>query len=184
MPQTCCILANRDEARSYLDPKPQNLTLCQSLLKHEYGRARHTDSCLEYLDDWYRQHYILFLVASLIVAIVEFSVLLSIILTCTKMSTRDSQLKHRINHRSTGTTMQTNVLIDSAVISSKRRRQAPQPTANMHKITAATENIYMTSGGSEHSIIHQQHDINRNNYADPTKIPNAYPYQMSKSYLV
>lgn len=183
VPQTCCVLTNRNELRSYLDPKPQNLTLCQSLLKHEYGRARYTDSCLEHLDDWYRQHYFLFLIASLVVAIVEFSVLLSIILSCTKMSARDRQKNHK-NRRSTGTTMQTNVLAEELMAAAgKRRRPAPQPQVNLQHPAPTNENIYMTSAGSEHSIT-QRRDNNRNNYADPSKIPNAYPYQMSKSYLV
>lgn len=186
VPQTCCILTNNMEQRSYLDPKPQNLTLCQSLLKHEYNRARHSDNCLEHLDAWYRQYYVLFLVAGLVVAIVEFAVLLSIILSCTKMSTKGKR-----NHkacRSTGTTMKTNVLIASANTHpiSLKRRQAPQPhhhhQQHLHKIlpaTTTTENVYVTSAMNEH----EQNNI-RDNYMNPSKLPNAYSYHMSKSYLV
>lgn len=208
VPKTCCILMNSHQASSFLDPKPQNLTMCQSLLKDDYSKARHTDSCLEHLDAWYRQHYVVFLSASFVLAIVEFGVLLSIILSCMRMT---SQIKQRgVLCRTTGTTMRTNVFEkDSPILStvslpSPKRRQAPQPhhhqlmqqqqqhqhqhqplptsqasTHTFHKIQPINENIYVTSGLSELSNARY-----RDRYSDPIKPPNAYSYHMSKSYLV
>lgn len=117
VPQTCCMLTNRNDERSYLDPRPQNITLCQSLLKHEYNRARHNDTCIEHITIWYREHYLLFLTAGLVVAGVELVVLFSIIFSCTKIASK--QRRKQIVCRSIGTTMQTNVLTN--------KRRAPQP---------------------------------------------------------
>lgn len=46
VPLTCCHLSNRLESSSYLDPKPMNLTLCQSLERHVYEKSRHTEVCV------------------------------------------------------------------------------------------------------------------------------------------
>lgn len=122
VPQTCCILANDHDDnpnRSYLDPKPQNLTLCQSLLKHEYNRGRHKDNCLEHLVTWYSEHYNIFFTAGGIFVLVQFIVLLSIIFSCTKIAAHNK--RKRTTCRSTGTTMQTNVLAHNI------KRPAPQP---------------------------------------------------------
>lgn len=113
VPATCCILQNSFEKRSYLDPKPLNTSLCQSLLKHEYNHARHKESCLEYLSAWYQEHYMLFLMAGLVLAIVELMCLLSTILSCIKMA---SNRRRKLQSTST----QTNVL-------PVKRRLAPQP---------------------------------------------------------
>lgn len=205
VPQTCCTLNNRYEARSYLDPKPHNLTMCQSLLKHEYHRARHIDTCIEHLDLWYRQHYTIFLVASTVVAIVEFAVLLSIILSCTRLSARGKR-HGNIAYRSTGTTMQSNVLATATANhqpaeSRQKRRPAPQPhhtNNNLQKALTALENVYVSGGSNGMNGVNGINGINgskggkggkgersvRENYVEPTKLPNAYSYHMSKSYLV
>lgn len=100
VPLTCCILENSSDKQSYLDPKPANETQCQSLLKTDYQEHRYTDSCLDYLDNWYREQYAIFLGASLIIAIVEFCVLLSIILSCTKISTKTVKVDSLLEMRS------------------------------------------------------------------------------------
>uniref|UniRef100_A0A1B0DGY6 Tetraspanin n=1 Tax=Phlebotomus papatasi TaxID=29031 RepID=A0A1B0DGY6_PHLPP len=84
VPLTCCALQNSRDRNAYLGPKPINLSLCQSLQRHEYQSFRHLESCYDKIDLWYRQQYVIFLGAGMIVAIVEFCVLLSIILSCTK----------------------------------------------------------------------------------------------------
>ncbi|XP_055532357.1 CD151 antigen isoform X2 [Wyeomyia smithii] len=85
VPLTCCKLQNRYEFSAYLDPIPTNLTLCQALQPNDYETSRHLDGCLHKVEVWYREQYFLFLCAGLIVAVVEFCVLLSIILSCTKL---------------------------------------------------------------------------------------------------
>ncbi|XP_041781616.1 CD151 antigen-like isoform X1 [Anopheles merus] len=85
VPLTCCKLMNRFEFTAYLDPVPLNATLCQALQTQDYEKSRHLDGCLHKIELWYREQYFLFLCAGLIVAVVEFCVLLSIILSCTKL---------------------------------------------------------------------------------------------------
>lgn len=100
VPLTCCVLpGDNDEGgehqwKQYLDPKPTNLTLCQSIERGEYSKGRHLKSCLDEIETWYRQHYILFLGIISVVALVHFFVLLSIIYSCTNIK---RQLKESID---------------------------------------------------------------------------------------
>lgn len=180
VPQTCCMLTNADVERSYLDPKPQNLTLCQSLLKHEYNRARHSDACYDHLSAWYRQHYLLFLGAGLAIAIVEFCVLVSIVFSCIRMTGKRKRKK--VVYRTTGTTMQSNVLAHYV------KRPAPQP--QHHQLQSQPqrpspqsigENVYVTTNNPNNN---DHYTITTNRLIDPIKIPNAYSYHMTNSYLV
>lgn len=186
VPQTCCLLANRLDVNAYLDPKPVNLTSCQSLQRHVYEHARHTDGCVEKLDDWYRQHYIMFLAASLMVAVVEFGVLLSIILSCTRLPKKQ---QGKASYRSTGTSMQNGAQSANAVTNGggavkKRPPIAPQ----------AMENIYMDSLISDQSGLGSvlPNSSIKEVYVQPTDAykyrndtsPRKYQYQISKSYLV
>lgn len=182
VPLTCCHLSNRFEPNAYLDPKPVNLTQCQSLQRHIYEQGRHNDGCLDKLNDWYREHYLIFLGASLLLAVIEFGVLLSIIYSCTRLSTKNG----KILQRSTGTSTHGNSL---SVV--KRRQPAPQ---------APTENIYMDSmisdqsalgsaigglpNGSMKEVYVQAPDAFKNKNISTFKAPTKYQYQMSKSYLV
>ncbi|XP_055694107.1 tetraspanin-11 [Lutzomyia longipalpis] len=93
VPLTCCALQNSRDRNAYLGPKPINLALCQSLQRHEYQSFRHLESCYDKIDLWYRQQYVIFLGAGMIVAIVEFCVLLSIILSCTKYARQRQKRK-------------------------------------------------------------------------------------------
>lgn len=93
VPLSCCILDNPSDKRSHLDPKPSNETQCQSVEKRDYTQFRFTTPCLSYLDNWYREHYAIFLGASLIIAVVEFCVLLSITLACTKVSAKKAKVE-------------------------------------------------------------------------------------------
>lgn len=154
VPLTCCRLNNRNEPFSYLDPKPSNMTLCQSLDKIEHSKGRHTIGCLEPLDEWYRMHYTSFLSASAIVAIVEFTVLLSIILSCAQLG------QHRVKLTTTGTTMFTNVVATTATT---KKRVAPQPQI------VRNENIQ-----SENQMYTETID----------EVDQIRPYNMTRSYLV
>lgn len=182
VPQTCCMLTNADADRSYLDPKPQNLTMCQSLLKHEYNRARHSDACYDHLSAWYRQHYLLFLGAGLAIAIVEFCVLVSIVFSCIRMTGKRKRKK--VVYRTTGTTMQSNVLAHYI------KRPAPQPQQQPYQLQSQPqrpspqsigENVYVTTNNPNNP---DHYTITTNRLIDPIKIPNAYSYHMTNSYLV
>ncbi|EDW77160.1 uncharacterized protein Dwil_GK22078 [Drosophila willistoni] len=120
VPLSCCVLENAVEPLAYLDPKPVNETQCQALERSSYERERYTDSCLPHLDGWYREQYGVFLAASLIMALVEFSVLLGIILSCTGLASQRARLA------------------DGAAGVPKRRR-SPQKVKSRQ---ALVENIY------------------------------------------
>lgn len=209
VPHTCCILSNRMEALAYLDPKPENLTLCQSLQRHEYAKARHLDGCLDKLSEWYREHYGIFLGVSLILAIIEFAVLLSIILSCTRMQKTKHITQITTQRTMTGTSTQTVATGDT--IQKQRRRQAPQVPATQRKQQKPQqqqhthENIYMDSMISDQSgvgstmnpltsenmqeMYNHSPDVIKNKYSGTTNFikssPNAkYQYQLPKSYLV
>lgn len=50
--------------------------------------------CLDKIEYWYREHYIILLCAGLVLALVEFFVLLSIVVSCTKI--KQNKMTHRI----------------------------------------------------------------------------------------
>ncbi|KAH8335115.1 hypothetical protein KR074_009696, partial [Drosophila pseudoananassae] len=93
VPLSCCVLENAPHPLAYLDPKPVNSSVCQSLERLSYERERFTESCLPYLDDWYREHYSVFLGASLVLALLEFCVLLGIIMSCAGLASERAVLK-------------------------------------------------------------------------------------------
>lgn len=41
VPLTCCQLQNSDDEKAYLDPKPLNITTCQTLPKLDFESTRH-----------------------------------------------------------------------------------------------------------------------------------------------
>ncbi|XP_034666606.1 tetraspanin-8 [Drosophila subobscura] len=88
VPLSCCVLENAPQPFAYLDPKPANETQCKSLNHLSYERERYTESCLLHLDTWYREQYSVFLGASLLMALVEFCVLLAIIMSCTALASQ------------------------------------------------------------------------------------------------
>lgn len=169
VPLTCCFLRNRDESQSHLDPKPENLTMCQSLQKHEHNLARHSDGCLDALEEWYRSHYITFLGGSTVMAIVEFAVLLSIILSCARTNRR------RVALTTTGTSMTTHAL-DSRPA---KKRQAPQQPV----FSSPNDNTYMNSVTSEQSCATHLPDLSPQKSFNDTETA-IHPFHISKSYLV
>ncbi|XP_032596996.1 uncharacterized protein LOC6568824 [Drosophila grimshawi] len=96
VPLSCCVLSNAPQPLAFLDPQPANESQCQSLERSIHERERYTESCLEHLNGWYREQYGIFLAASLVLALVEFSVLLGIILTCTGIASRRARLDKTI----------------------------------------------------------------------------------------
>lgn len=103
---------NKFETNSYLDPSPINLTQCQSLIPQDFSRSRHIEvwwknfnwtfdkqhsnfkGCQDKIEYWYREQYIILLCAGLVLALVEFFVLLSIVLNCTHI--KQNRLSHKI----------------------------------------------------------------------------------------
>nr|XP_016933597.1 uncharacterized protein LOC108012682 [Drosophila suzukii] len=99
VPLSCCVLENSEHPLSFLDPKPANESMCQSLERLSYERERNTESCLPHLDNWYREQYSVFLGGSLILALIEFSVLLAIIMSCTGLASKRARLKKPTQER-------------------------------------------------------------------------------------
>ncbi|KAG4066566.1 hypothetical protein HA402_007202 [Bradysia odoriphaga] len=161
VPLTCCHLANRHDSGSYLDPIPINLTVCQSLERHEYDKSRHTEGCLDKIDLWYRQQYFSFLCAALIVAIVEFVVLLSVILSCTKISNGKNTIKpqHPPNH----TKLPENIYMEN------------EQNSNSNSVPSNMEI-------RDHYI--QPPDFYSSKSNSSFKPVSKYQYHISKSYLV
>ncbi|KAJ8919136.1 hypothetical protein NQ315_012121, partial [Exocentrus adspersus] len=93
VPLTCCKLENANQSRAYLNPEPRNAALCQALEKNRHEGYRHTAGCKESLEQWYREHYLVFLGAGLLVVLIEFMVLLSTILTCTRIYHHNQEVK-------------------------------------------------------------------------------------------
>ncbi|KAK4883014.1 hypothetical protein RN001_006333 [Aquatica leii] len=85
VPLTCCILNNFRDAQAYLNPIPINSTLCQALESTRHEGLRNNKGCIEELEKWYKEQYIIFLVAGLVVVLAEFLVLLSTIFAFTKI---------------------------------------------------------------------------------------------------
>ncbi|GLV31995.1 Tetraspanin 68C [Carabus blaptoides fortunei] len=85
VPLSCCRLDNVLEHNSYLDPKPINKTLCQAVDKERQQGYRHLEGCMDQLDGWYHEQYLVFLAVGLVIVLVEFAVLLSTILACAKV---------------------------------------------------------------------------------------------------
>ncbi|KAL7012074.1 hypothetical protein ACKWTF_014616 [Chironomus riparius] len=95
VPLTCCKLMNKFEENSYLDPVPVNMTLCQSIQPQDFQKARHLEGCLDRIENWYREHYIILLYAGLLLSTIEFFILLSIILVCSII--KQKKLRHQIS---------------------------------------------------------------------------------------
>ncbi|KAJ8941449.1 hypothetical protein NQ318_016889, partial [Aromia moschata] len=112
VPLTCCTLENGNQSRAYLNPEPINSNLCQALERNRHEGYRHTAGCKDYLDQWYREHYVIFLGLGLGIVLVEFMVLLSTILTCTriylhKQETKDLPKNSRQELESSASTRET-----------------------------------------------------------------------------
>ncbi|KAH8379004.1 hypothetical protein KR009_002578 [Drosophila setifemur] len=149
VPLSCCVLKNAPQPLAYLDPKPANESLCQSLERSSYERERFTESCLPHLDGWYREHYSIFLGACLILALVEFCVLLGIIMSCAGLASQRAALKHstertRSQKRGGNTVKSRQILIENiyepeAELGSTNRQVN---SANFNELFAKSRDLY------------------------------------------
>lgn len=166
VPLTCCYLVNKFEKKSYLDPIPVNETLCQSIEPQDFQRSRHSEGCIEKVENWYREQYILLLGGGLILVLIDFFVLLSIVLNC-------SRIKHnQINHR-----MNAMKLTNNEEISNSER-------TNSFQRSLARENIYQ-----DDSITTETREIfvqpkNLNEHFSFTKLKGNNYRLSNNSYLI
>uniref|UniRef100_U5EX76 Putative tetraspanin n=1 Tax=Corethrella appendiculata TaxID=1370023 RepID=U5EX76_9DIPT len=167
VPLTCCKLENKNEYLAYLDPKPLNLTQCQALLVHDHESSRYLDGCLYKIDNWYREQYFLFLCAGLIIAIVEFCVLLSIILSCTKLPKIQAHVQKSVSTTSSFTRISANHKIQDNIYECDLQTSTPTPIP-----VPTIRETYI-----------QPKEYNKRRHETPFNA-NPHYYQISKSYLV
>ncbi|XP_055380817.1 tetraspanin-11 [Condylostylus longicornis] len=177
VPLTCCVLQNKYERTSYLDPKPINISQCESLLKSDFERTRHKESCIGHLDQWYREQYVLFLGTCLIIAIVEFCVLLSIVLNCTYLA-RKAKLNELFE-------------LHYPTAKQQMRNLRPRPGQPPHFNSMIVENIYEPSIGIAATAINTSgnHGAIMGGLPPPPppsviSDPARSQYHISRSYLV
>ncbi|RZC42491.1 tetraspanin-11 [Asbolus verrucosus] len=101
IPLTCCKLDNYNLSKAYLNPKPINSSLCQALELNRHEGYRHLEGCNDHLQQWYREHYLIFLGIGLVAVLVEFLVLLSTILTCTRIYKHNQEAKENAKNSRT-----------------------------------------------------------------------------------
>lgn len=168
VPITCCTLVNKFEKNSYLDPVARNETLCQSIEPHEFQRGRHSEGCLDKVEYWYREQYIVLLCAGLILVFVEFFVLLSVVLNCTKL--KQKRLGQRI----------------SPLKLTNEEQSTSERTDSFHR-NMTRENIYQDDFISVtpeiREIFVQPRDLNMHKYP-PTKFTGTNYRLSNHSYLI
>ncbi|XP_034478740.1 uncharacterized protein LOC117784981 [Drosophila innubila] len=187
VPLSCCVLANAPQPLAFLDPKPANESQCQSLERPVYERERYTESCLDHLDAWYREQYGIFLAASLVLALVEFSVLLGIILTCTGIASRRARLDNSSQvvgfsqkGRRRGTAKSRQALVDNIYESEVQLRGNNAQGGGMC-LGAASRHV---SSEDFKELYVQPRDLYKQRHNTTFK-PNASDYQTpTRSYLV
>ncbi|CAH1373057.1 hypothetical protein MTP99_014506 [Tenebrio molitor] len=133
IPLTCCKLENYNTSKAYLNPVPTNATLCQALEPNRHEGYRHLEGCNDHIQQWYRQHYLIFLGIGLVAVLVEFLVLLSTILTCTRIYKHNQDVKE--NSKNVRTEPKTG-------ITSMQSFQRRTPTAAYSNDTYAMTNSF------------------------------------------
>lgn len=123
--------------------------------------------CLEKIEYWYREHYIIFLGAGLVIAILEFFVLLGIILSCTKIKQNKIQKQ-----------------MESIKVLSNRERLRNELNQTLQR---TAENIYQDDNvratPTFREIYVQPPDYLKQRHQTKFK-GNGSNFQISKSYLV
>lgn len=125
-----------------------------------------SQGCLDKIDVWYRQQYVLFLGATLVVAVIEFCVLLSVIFSCTRLQQNEGRVKLATRHKPIVYTV------------------AERSTDNIYMDNAQNANT-MSPCDEIKEVYVQPPDLYRHKYNTTFKpAPSKYQYQISKSYLV
>ncbi|XP_014233082.1 CD82 antigen-like [Trichogramma pretiosum] len=101
VPLSCCKLNNTLEPEAFLNPQPQNLSLCQSLNPAEHQLARHTFGCLESIENWVQDQTLVVLGIGLLVVLVELFALMSTLLACSRLKSVMNQ-RARNSHSGSG----------------------------------------------------------------------------------
>ncbi|XP_034946633.1 CD82 antigen-like [Chelonus insularis] len=81
VPLTCCVL-NSTGSDSFLNPVAKDLEACQALNPARHQHARHTQGCLELIEDWVQTQLLILLTIGLSLMFFEICVLSSSLLAC------------------------------------------------------------------------------------------------------
>ncbi|XP_068628077.1 tetraspanin-11 [Battus philenor] len=84
VPLSCCVQA---EGPSYLNPVPLNQSRCQDIQPNQL--YRHSPGCLNKLEDWYQEQYIIFMLALFVMAIFKLGLLLTTVFSCIRLRKRN-----------------------------------------------------------------------------------------------
>lgn len=168
VPLSCCLLANRFEKNSFLDPIAINEKLCQSIDPQDFQKSRYYEGCIDKIEHWCRDQYIILLCAGLLLTVVEFFVLLSIVINCTGI--KQNQLSQKIT-----------------AIKFINEEQSSSGQINSVSRNMARENIYQDEFISVtpemREIFVQPKDLNNHKYP-PTKFSrNNYRFS-DNGYLI
>lgn len=188
VPLTCCRseqIIYPIDSQLHLDPKPANENLCQSSEKSDYKNYRYTTSCLHFLDYWYRQQYVVFLIISLVLAVVEFAVLLCVIWNCAKARSSSTSISSQqiddadnfINN------LEMNKFFElqqhTSQIADKNPRHHHHHHNHQHNNTQSTlENIYEPD--IEHRLDTRSQSSNTNVNGDDMKNTFMQPHELLK----
>ncbi|XP_026280247.1 uncharacterized protein LOC113207771 isoform X2 [Frankliniella occidentalis] len=85
VPLSCCQLDNARDSDSFLDPRPSNLTLCQSLQQDTIRPQRHMEGCGAKLGRWLSEQLQVLAAAGAALVLVQLLALLAAILVCVQL---------------------------------------------------------------------------------------------------
>ncbi|XP_024082518.1 tetraspanin-11 isoform X2 [Cimex lectularius] len=88
VPLSCCI---QHSSKSYLDPQPVNVTLCQDKNPEAHTFGRHTEGCFMPLKTWLSQEVMLILYAVAIIILYQLLLLFLSIIGCLKLNKKLSK---------------------------------------------------------------------------------------------
>ncbi|XP_053599610.1 CD151 antigen [Plodia interpunctella] len=92
VPLTCCVPATSSAAApSYLNPRPLDTARCQEVTPNP--DFRYVPGCLDKLDDWYQQQYLVFILGLFVTAVFKLGILLSTILSCIRLRKRRQEIR-------------------------------------------------------------------------------------------
>ncbi|XP_060800578.1 tetraspanin-33 [Amyelois transitella] len=87
VPLSCCVQSHR----SYLNPVPRNTTRCQEVTADP--KFRHVPGCLDRLDEWYQQQYLIFMLGLFVTAVFKLGILLSTVFSCIRLKRRRQEIR-------------------------------------------------------------------------------------------
>ncbi|XP_059060242.1 CD151 antigen [Achroia grisella] len=89
VPLTCCV--QYENSASYLNPTPVNQSRCQEIQPNP--QFRYLPGCLDRLDEWYQDQYLIFMLGLFVVAVFKLGILLSTVFSCIRLRKRRQDIR-------------------------------------------------------------------------------------------